>query len=65
MKKLSGNVFGNDGMFWMSVEDFVYEYRALYVCRTFPKDIWTEIPKISVKYINYSIYNIRFILNVY
>jgi len=29
--------FGNDGTFWMSVEDFVFEFRNLYVCRLFGK----------------------------
>lgn len=47
MKKLAGCEFGEDGMFWMCIDDFVYEYRALYVCRTFPENIWTTVPKIT------------------
>lgn len=27
-----------DGAFWMGLEDFVYCYRALYVCRIFNDD---------------------------
>lgn len=42
MRKLVGDTFEDDGKFWMSVHDFVYEYRALYVCRLFDPQIWID-----------------------
>lgn len=30
----------DDGAFWMSMEDFVFCYRSLYVCRIFDENIW-------------------------
>lgn len=37
-----GEEFAADGAFWMSLEDFVYCYRALYVTRIF-NDEWTKV----------------------
>lgn len=48
MKIAGENTFEEDGKFWMAVEDFVYEFRAIYVCRIFAPDIWLEIPIIRV-----------------
>ena len=36
--------FDADGAFWMSIEDFTFEYRALYLCRTFDPKIWLSLP---------------------
>lgn len=38
MKKLD-HVQANDGIFWMKIEDFVTEYRVLYICAVF-NDKW-------------------------
>jgi hypothetical protein len=37
-----GYVEGEDGIFWMAVQDFVTEYKNLYVCRTF-NDTWVQL----------------------
>jgi len=37
----------DDGEFWMSVEDFAYEFKSLYVCRIFDPKIWFTIPDIE------------------
>lgn len=34
-----------DGVFWMSVNDFVYEFKTLYVCRIFDEKIWKTTPQ--------------------
>lgn len=31
----------------MSINDFVYEFRALYLCRIFPENIWKQIANIQ------------------
>lgn len=50
LRTLCGQSFGEDGMFWMCIDDFVYEYRALYVCRMFPDNIWKTLPSIKGKW---------------
>jgi len=47
MKLAGEKTFEEDGKFWMAVGDFVYEYRAIYVCRIFSPDIWLESPLIK------------------
>lgn len=37
----------DDGIFWMSFEDFVWEFKSLYICRIFPSDLWLKLPKID------------------
>jgi hypothetical protein len=37
----------DDGIFWMSFEDFVWEFKNLYVCRIFPTDLWLKLPKVE------------------
>eukprot|EP00359_Climacostomum_virens_P005569 CAMPEP_0204912218 /NCGR_PEP_ID=MMETSP1397-20131031/10410_1 /ASSEMBLY_ACC=CAM_ASM_000891 /TAXON_ID=49980 /ORGANISM="Climacostomum Climacostomum virens, Strain Stock W-24" /LENGTH=1540 /DNA_ID=CAMNT_0052083079 /DNA_START=351 /DNA_END=4973 /DNA_ORIENTATION=- len=36
-----------DGIFWMSFEDFVWEFKNLYVCRIFPTKAWLKLPKVE------------------
>ena len=38
---------GDDGAFWISIDDFVFSFRALYVCRIFDENIWKRIGPIS------------------
>ena len=33
----------DDGMFWMSFDDFCHSFRHLYVCRYFDPNLWQEI----------------------
>lgn len=35
LKGLLGETMADDGAFWMGLDDFVYCFRALYVCRIF------------------------------
>lgn len=49
-KKILNEEFEEDGAFWMCLEDFVYEYRALYVCRIFDPKIWSTIGPIPGKW---------------
>lgn len=42
LKGLVGEQMGADGAFWMGLDDFVYVYRALYVCRIFDAS-WTRV----------------------
>lgn len=42
LKGLINEEFGEDGAFWMSLDDFVYCYRALYLCRIF-NDEWKKV----------------------
>lgn len=37
-----------DGVFWMSLNDFVYEFKCLYVCRIFDTKLWHSKPTIQV-----------------
>ena len=37
-----------DGSFWMSFEDFILEFRIIYVCRVFDTMRWNAYPKIEV-----------------
>ena len=37
----------DDGAFWMSMDDFVFCFRALYVCRIFDEAIWKRVGPIS------------------
>jgi len=50
-KKLLKPEAKEDGIFWMSLDDFVYEFKALYVCRIFDKNLWKTIPTIKVRII--------------
>jgi hypothetical protein len=36
-----------DGIFWMSLDDFVWEYKNLYICRLFDPAIWNIMPVIE------------------
>jgi len=36
-----------DGIFWMSLDDFVYEFKSLYVCRIFDQKLWKTVPTIE------------------
>lgn len=38
-------------MFFMSLDDFVFEYRALYVCRIFSRDIWKSYKSIQGEWV--------------
>lgn len=60
MKIAGESTFSEDGKFWMAVEDFVYEYRAIYVCRIFSPDIWLELPMIKVNRFLSSLGNLVF-----
>lgn len=42
LKGLINEEMGADGAFWMGLDDFVYCYRALYVCRIF-NDSWKKV----------------------
>lgn len=42
LKTLGKIQFKDDGVFWMSQEDFIFNFRALYLCKIFPTDIWTQ-----------------------
>jgi len=33
----------DDGIFWMSLDDFVYEFANLYIARLFDPSKWTEL----------------------
>lgn len=37
----------DDGIFWMSLEDFVWEYKSLYICRIFDDPKWNNLPEIE------------------
>ena len=37
-----------DGVFWMSLEDFAYEFKSVYICRIFDPKIWKTCPQIEV-----------------
>ncbi len=37
--------FQDDGAFWIGLDDFVWVYRALYVCRTFDTKKWKRFIK--------------------
>ena len=37
----------DDGAFWMSMDDFVYCFRALYVSRIFDEKIWKPVGPLS------------------
>jgi hypothetical protein len=37
----------DDGAFWMSIEDFVFCFRALYVCRIFDERKWRKLGPIT------------------
>lgn len=43
LKGLIGEELGADGAFWMGLDDFVYCYRALYVCRIFDPSQWKKV----------------------
>jgi len=36
-----------DGVFWMSLQDFVYEFKCIYVCRIFDTKLWKSMPTIQ------------------
>jgi calpain-15 len=36
-----------DGIFWMSLDDFIYEYANIYICRLFDPTIWKEVDPIE------------------
>lgn len=38
MMGLLGHSKTNDGMFWMALEDFVIEFKSLYICRIFSEN---------------------------
>lgn len=38
-------VFGSDGAFWMSLDDFADEFLTLYVCRIFTPQKWKKNPR--------------------
>lgn len=40
-----------DGIFWMSLQDFVYEFKCLYICRIFDQKLWKSVPSIEVSFI--------------
>jgi len=40
---LVGEEMKEDGAFWLSLDDFVYVYRALYVCRIFDPANWQRV----------------------
>lgn len=33
----------NDGLFWMTVEDFIHEFKSLYICAIFNPEKWNKI----------------------
>lgn len=35
----------------MSIDDFVFEYRAIYLCRLFTSSMWTTIPLIEGQWV--------------
>ena len=35
LKKLANFVDADDGMFWMSIEDYLYKFEDIYLCRVF------------------------------
>ncbi|KNC49194.1 calpain 5 [Thecamonas trahens ATCC 50062] len=37
-----GHTAEDDGEFWISINDFMANYRVMYVCKVFPSDEWTE-----------------------
>jgi calpain-15 len=43
---LLNHTLADDGIFWMTLEDFIYEYKSLYICAVF-KDGWTKIEPIT------------------
>lgn len=43
LKGLLGEELGADGAFWMGLDDFVYCFRALYVCRIFDPNVWKRV----------------------
>ena len=40
-----------DGIFYMSFEDFLYEFKCTYICRLFDKQQWRKLDKIEVFYL--------------
>ncbi len=39
-----------DGLFWMSLEDFAAEFTSLYVCRTFDSGTWQTLVDVKDKF---------------
>lgn len=37
-----------DGIFFMSFDDFLYEFKCVYICRIFDEKIWKKLGKIEV-----------------
>ena len=35
--------FAEDGAFWMAIDDFLYEFKYLYVCRIFDEKNWCNL----------------------
>jgi len=46
LKKKINDEFAEDGAFWMSIEDFLYEFKYLYVCRIFEEKFWGNVDPI-------------------
>ena len=43
-----GHEAGDDGEFWISIEDFVANYHVIYVCKVFPSDEWALTSALSL-----------------
>lgn len=43
--KINDN-FAQDGAFWMAIEDFLYEFKYLYICRIFEEKYWCNLEPI-------------------
>lgn len=40
-------IFAEDGAFWMSIDDFLFEFKYLYVCRIFSDEKWKILEPIN------------------
>ena len=49
LMQLLGHEKKDDGVFWMSIEDFIQEFKSLYVCAIFDEK-WLKVPPVSGKF---------------
>jgi hypothetical protein len=50
LKKEVNLEVAEDGIFFMSFDDFLYEFKCVYICRLFDQKDWKKLEKIEVFY---------------